>query len=167
MDLLTLDNLFTLLMLIALQAVLGFDNLLYISLESKRAPAPDAPSIEELQPLFPGLELIKGIGKLESDPMRMDEDLDSSWEVLAEAIQTVMRRYSVPEPYEKLKALTRGQAVTRDRLHEFIGTLEIPDAEKDRLLAMTPSSYIGCAESLAREVSTDLTETGRFLNPRD
>jgi adenylosuccinate lyase len=110
---------------------------------------------------------LKGLNKLQADPDAIARDIDQAWEVLAEPIQTVMRRYSVPEPYEKLKALTRGQAVTRDRLHEFIGTLEIPAAEKDRLLAMTPSSYIGCAETLAREVSTDLTETGRFLNPKD
>jgi adenylosuccinate lyase len=94
---------------------------------------------------------LKGLNKLQADPAVIAADIDAAWEVLAEPIQTVMRRYAVPEPYEKLKALTRGQAVTRETLHDFIGTLEIPEAEKKRLLAMTPSSYVGIAAELARE----------------
>ena len=94
---------------------------------------------------------LKGLNKLQADPAAIAADIDAAWEVLAEPIQTVMRRYAVPEPYEKLKALTRGQAVTRETLHDFIGTLEIPEAEKKRLLAMTPSSYVGIAAELARE----------------
>ncbi len=93
---------------------------------------------------------LKGVGKLEINRDAIDADLDSAWEVLGEAIQTVMRRYGIPEPYEKLKALTRGQAVTREILHEFIGSLEIPEPEKERLLALTPQSYIGLAVELAQ-----------------
>jgi len=94
---------------------------------------------------------LKGLGKLQADPAAISADIEDAWEVLAEPIQTVMRRYSVAEPYEKLKALTRGRAVTRESLHEFIGTLEIPAAEKKRLLAMTPSTYVGLAGELARD----------------
>ena len=94
---------------------------------------------------------LKGLGKLQVDAAAIAADIDEAWEVLAEPIQTVMRRYAVAEPYEKLKALTRGRAVTRESLHEFIGTLEIPAAEKERLLAMTPSSYVGLARELARD----------------
>ncbi len=94
----------------------------------------------------------RGLGKLQADPAAIAADIDDAWEVLAEAIQTVMRRYSVPEPYEKLKALTRGKAVTRALLHDFIGTLDIPEPEKERLLALTPSSYVGIAEDLAKSL---------------
>jgi adenylosuccinate lyase len=110
---------------------------------------------------------LKGLNKLQADPAAIAQDIDQAWEVLAEPIQTVMRRYSVPEPYEKLKALTRGQAVTRERLHEFIETLDIPADEKSRLTAMTPSTYVGLAETLARSVSDDLSETGRFFQNTD
>ena len=79
-------------------------------------------------------------------------DISVAWEVLAEAVQTVMRRYGIENPYEKLKALTRGQAVTKDVLLEFIGTLEIPEAEKKRLLALTPETYLGLAEQQARDI---------------
>jgi len=79
-------------------------------------------------------------------------DVSAAWEVLAEAVQTVMRRYGIENPYEKLKALTRGQAVTKEILLEFIGTLDIPDAEKERLLKLTPESYIGIADQQARDV---------------
>jgi adenylosuccinate lyase len=75
-----------------------------------------------------------------------------AWEVLAEAVQTVMRRYGIPEPYEKLKALTRGKAVTQDLLQEFIASLDVPDQEKQRLLALTPETYIGLADSLADSI---------------
>lgn len=96
---------------------------------------------------------IKGLRKLQADPDAIARDIDNAWEVLAEPIQTVMRRYSVPEPYEKLKALTRGQAVTRELLQEFIGTLDIPEDEKERLLQMTPSNYVGIAEHLAKNLT--------------
>ncbi len=93
----------------------------------------------------------QGIGKLEPNPQRLAEDLDNAWEVLAEPIQTVMRRFAVPEPYEKLKALTRGKAgFSRNALHSFIDTLEIPATEKAALKAMTPATYIGKAVELAK-----------------
>jgi adenylosuccinate lyase len=83
--------------------------------------------------------------------LRWRADIAESWELLAEAVQTVMRRYGIPEPYEKLKALTRGQAVTRELIHDFIETLEIPAPEKARLLELTPESYLGLAADLARD----------------
>jgi adenylosuccinate lyase len=88
---------------------------------------------------------LKGISKLEINTGAINADLDHSWEVLAEAIQTVMRRYAVEKPYEKLKDLTRGQAVTRETFAQFIRTLDIPEAEKNRLLEMTPAAYVGNA----------------------
>ncbi len=91
---------------------------------------------------------LRGISKLEINEKALLADLDQNWEVLAEPIQTVMRRYAVPEPYEKLKALTRGQRITKDTLHAFIDTLEIPDNEKQRLKELSPASYIGLAKSL-------------------
>jgi len=94
---------------------------------------------------------LKGIGKLQVDRDAIDADIADAWELLAEAVQTVMRRYGVAEPYEKLKALTRGQAVTRELLHEFIAALDLPAPEKQRLLALTPSSYVGLAPDLARD----------------
>ena len=94
---------------------------------------------------------IKGIDKLQVNGDTIRADIDGAWEVLAEAVQTVMRRYGVPEPYEKLKALTRGQAVTKELIHGFIETLEIPDSEKTRLLALTPNAYLGLAAELARD----------------
>jgi len=96
--------------------------------------------------------LQKGVGKLQVNEAAIASDVEAAWEVLAEAVQTVMRRYGIPEPYEKLKALTRGQAVTRELLLEFVATLEIPDDEKQRLLALTPQSYVGLAEQLARSI---------------
>ncbi len=93
----------------------------------------------------------KGVGKLEINPKAIEADLDDAWEVLGEAIQTVMRRYGIPEPYEKLKALTRGQAVTREILQEFIGTLDIPGPDKERLQALTPQAYVGLATELAKD----------------
>ncbi|HSG59045.1 MAG TPA: adenylosuccinate lyase [Woeseiaceae bacterium] len=96
--------------------------------------------------------LLKGLGKLEVDPAAIRADVDEAWEVLAEAVQTVMRRYGIPEPYEKLKALTRGRAVTRELLQEFVTTLEVPDAEKQRLLELTPAAYVGLAAKLAADV---------------
>jgi adenylosuccinate lyase len=94
--------------------------------------------------------LMVGLNKLELNEQALADDLDSAWEVLAEPIQTVMRRYSVPEAYEKLKAATRGNTVTKEDLHKLINGLEIPEAEKTRLLAMTPGSYVGKATELAK-----------------
>ena len=95
--------------------------------------------------------VLKGIGQLQVDRDAIHADLADAWEVLGEAVQTVMRRYGIPEPYEKLKALTRGQAVTRELLGEFIATLDIPDEEKVRLSALTPESYVGLAAELAED----------------
>ncbi len=95
--------------------------------------------------------IVKGIGKLEADAWRMGRDLEDNWEVLGEAIQTVMRRYGLPEPYEQLKRLTRGHKVGRDALRGFVEQLDIPDADKQRLLAMTPAAYVGNAPAQARQ----------------
>jgi adenylosuccinate lyase len=93
---------------------------------------------------------LRGLGKLEVNVERLAADLADAWEVLAEPVQTVMRRYGVPEPYEKLKALTRGRGVTREALHDFIRALAIPDEAKNALLALTPAAYVGKAGELAR-----------------
>ncbi len=93
---------------------------------------------------------LKGISKLESHPARINADLDATWEVLGEAVQTVMRRYGIEQPYEKLKELTRGRGIDQHSLRAFITTLAIPEAEKTRLLAMTPATYIGNAAEQAR-----------------
>jgi len=93
-----------------------------------------------------------GLGKLELNHEALADDLDASWEVLAEPIQTVMRRYGVQGAYEKLKEVTRGKTVTAEALHGLIRSLTIPDAEKERLLAMTPGSYIGKAAELAKRI---------------
>ncbi len=95
---------------------------------------------------------LKGIGKLEIDAQRLADDLDRNWEVLAEAIQTVMRRHGVEKPYEKLKELTRGQRLDRAAMQAFIDTLTLPDEAKKRLLAMTPATYIGNAAQQARDI---------------
>ena len=94
--------------------------------------------------------LSTGLGKLELNQDALAADLDAAWEVLAEPIQTVMRRFGVPGAYEKLKEVTRGQVVTAEALHGLIRSLEIPQAEKDRLLALTPATYVGKAAELAR-----------------
>ncbi len=95
----------------------------------------------------------QGLSRLAADPARLAADLDANWEVLAEPIQTVMRRYGVPNPYEKLKALTRGKSgITRESLHDFIDALALPADEKARLKALTPANYIGKAAELARRV---------------
>jgi adenylosuccinate lyase len=96
--------------------------------------------------------LKKGLGKLNVNAERIAADLDASWEVLAEAVQTVMRRYGLPEPYEQLKALTRGHGITRESMREFIGGLDLPADAKQRLLALTPGSYIGLADTLAKRI---------------
>ena len=95
---------------------------------------------------------LKGLGKLEADAARLRADLEHCWEVLAEPVQTVMRRYGVENPYEQLKELTRGKGITREALHDFIRGLKIPDAERQRLLAMTPWSYVGKAAELAKRI---------------
>ena len=96
---------------------------------------------------------LRGLNKLEADPGRLAEDLDASWEVLAEPVQTVMKRFGIDDAYEQLKALTRGKGgISRDALHAFIRELSIPSTEKDRLLSMTPATYVGRAAALARRV---------------
>jgi len=96
--------------------------------------------------------LQKGLGKLTVNGDRLAADLDASWEVLAEAVQTVMRRYGLPEPYEQLKALTRGQGITRESMRTFIEGLALPGEARQRLLELTPGGYVGLAEGLAREI---------------
>ncbi len=96
--------------------------------------------------------LLKGVDKLEVNAEAIHADVSDAWEVLGEAVQTVMRRYGIPEPYEKLKALTRGQTVTRDVLQAFIKSLDIPDDEIARLLELTPDRYIGLAAQQARDI---------------
>ncbi len=98
--------------------------------------------------------LRRGLGKLEVDRARLAEDLDASWEVLAEAVQTVLRRHRVPHAYEQLKELTRGKGLGREELLRFIGELPLPDAEKKRLRALTPSAYTGNAAAQARRSPT-------------
>lgn len=95
---------------------------------------------------------LRGIGKLEVNAARLDADLDANWEVLAEPIQTVMRRYGIEQPYEKLKELTRGQRIDQAGMQRFIDGLDLPDAVKTELKAMTPGSYIGNAAQQARDV---------------
>ncbi|NDC10192.1 MAG: adenylosuccinate lyase [Oxalobacteraceae bacterium] len=95
---------------------------------------------------------LRGLNKLEANPTRMAEDLDQNWEVLAEPVQTVMRRYGIENPYEQLKELTRGKGISQAALREFIQSLAIPQDAKDRLLAMTPATYIGLAAQLAKDI---------------
>jgi len=94
----------------------------------------------------------KGLGKLQVNNEAILADVSAAWEVLAEAVQSVMRRYGIPEPYEKLKTLTRGQAVTKELLQEFITSLDVPDDEKKRLLDLTPERYTGVATDLASKI---------------
>ncbi|WP_251976801.1 adenylosuccinate lyase [Salinicola avicenniae] len=93
---------------------------------------------------------LKGIGKLEANPQRLDDDLDSSWEVLAEPIQTVMRRYGIEKPYEKLKELTRGKRIDQAGFAAFIDTLALPDEVKTELKALSPATYVGNAADQAK-----------------
>ena len=95
---------------------------------------------------------LRGLNKLEANPQRMAEDLDACWEVLAESVQTVMRRYGIENPYEQLKDLTRGKGIEKDALHAFIVTLAIPEGERQRLLRMTPGNYVGIAAKLAKDI---------------
>ena len=99
------------------------------------------------------VSLKRGIAKLEVSADPINEDLEASWEVLGEAVQTMMRRYGVPEPYEKLKALTRGQQLGPEALRDFIRALEIPDHAKERLVSLTPATYTGYAAELADGVA--------------
>ncbi len=96
--------------------------------------------------------LARGVGKLQVDAHRLHADLDASWEVLAEAVQSVMRRHGLPNPYEQLKALTRGHGITRESMLAFIEALDLPAVEKQRLLELTPAGYTGLAERLARGI---------------
>ena len=96
--------------------------------------------------------LATGLGKLEINEAAIAADLDSSWEVMAEPIQTVMRRFGLPQPYEQLKKFTRGEAMTRELMQGFIAGLDLPATEKERLLGMTPASYVGKAAELAKRV---------------
>ncbi len=95
---------------------------------------------------------IRGLNKLEINPPALEAELDSNWEVLAEPIQTVMRRYGIEKPYEKLKELTRGKRVNQQIMQEFVETLDIPQHAKDRLMAMTPMNYIGNAIEQAKKI---------------
>jgi adenylosuccinate lyase len=94
----------------------------------------------------------RGIDKLEANEQRLAADLEGNWEVLAEPIQTVMRRYGVDKPYEKLKELTRGQRLSADEMRRFVDGLEIPDPAKAALKALTPAGYIGNAAEQAEKI---------------
>jgi adenylosuccinate lyase len=96
---------------------------------------------------------LRGLGKIDADPDRLSQDLANNWEVLAEAIQTVLRRHGINDAYDRLKKHTRGRSnITRESLQRFVETLEIPPASKQVLLELTPASYIGYAAVLARQV---------------
>ncbi|MFJ3044513.1 adenylosuccinate lyase [Herbaspirillum chlorophenolicum] len=95
---------------------------------------------------------LRGLNKLEINPARLAEDLDATWEVLAEPVQTVMRRYGIENPYEQLKELTRGKGISKEALRDFINGLAIPQEARDHLLAMTPANYIGTAVTLAKQI---------------
>ncbi len=99
--------------------------------------------------------LLKGLGKLQVNTQKIADDLDNSWEVLAEPIQTVMRLYGIENPYEQLKALTRGKAINAEMLLEFIQTLDIPAAARQQLLKLTPAGYTGNAAAMARSLERD------------
>jgi adenylosuccinate lyase len=96
--------------------------------------------------------LLRGLGKLSVNPQRLAADLDASWEVLAEAVQTVMRRHGLPNPYEQLKALTRGQGITEASMREFVESLDLPADARQRLRDLIPATYVGLAEELARAI---------------
>jgi adenylosuccinate lyase len=96
--------------------------------------------------------LMRGLNKLSADPQRLAADLDAAWEVLAEPVQTVMRRHGLPNPYEQLKALTRGHGITQESMRAFIASLELPAADKARLLQLTPGDYTGLAAQLAKAI---------------
>jgi adenylosuccinate lyase len=94
----------------------------------------------------------RGLERVDVDPVRLAEDLDANWELLAEPIQTVMRRYGVENAYEQLKSLTRGQRVDAQALGQFINRLALPESAKQALLELSPARYVGYAEQLARKV---------------
>jgi len=96
--------------------------------------------------------LARGLGKLNANAERLAADLDAAWEVLAEPVQTVMRRHGLPNPYEQLKALTRGQGIDAAALREFVAGLDLPAAAKARLIALTPGGYVGLAEMLSKDI---------------
>ena len=96
--------------------------------------------------------ILRGLDKLEANPRRLAEDLEDAWEVLAEPVQTVMRRFGIANPYEQLKDLTRGKGIEKDALRQFIAKLPLPDADRQRLLDMTPATYIGKAAELAKRI---------------
>jgi adenylosuccinate lyase len=95
---------------------------------------------------------LRGLNKLEVNPARLEADLDANWEVLAEPVQTVMRRYGIENPYEQLKELTRGKGISKAALQEFINGLAVPQEAKDLMLAMTPANYTGIAAALAKAI---------------
>jgi len=95
---------------------------------------------------------LRGIGKLDAAPAALAADLDATWEILAEPIQTVMRRYGIEQPYEKLKELTRGQKVTKETMQAFVDNLDIPADAKRALRELTPGTYIGNAAAQAKKV---------------
>jgi len=99
--------------------------------------------------------LLKGLGKLQLNQQKLADDLDNSWEVLAEPIQTIMRLYGIENPYEQLKALTRGKAINAEILVEFVQTLDIPDVARQQLLELTPAAYTGNAADMARSLGRD------------
>lgn len=103
---------------------------------------------------------LRGISKLQLDANRLHADLDKSWEVLAEPIQTVMRRYAVPEPYEKLKAFTRGQQVTQQSMQQFVQEIDgLPQPAKEALQWLTPMTYVGNAEQQAKSLQHHLKDS--------
>ena len=102
--------------------------------------------------LVDGQATLKGLSKLEVNAEVMNEDLNNNWEVLAEPIQTVMRKATLDKPYEKLKELTRGKAVDQQGMQEFVGKLDIPQADKERLMALTPGTYTGLSQQLAEKL---------------
>jgi adenylosuccinate lyase len=99
--------------------------------------------------------LAKGLGKLEVNTGKLAEDLDNSWEVLAEPIQTVMRLHGIENPYEQLKTLTRGKSINAEILTEFVHALDIPESAKQQLLELTPARYIGNAADMALSLDQD------------
>jgi len=99
---------------------------------------------------YGSLEL--GLGKIELDPVRVAEDLDRAWEVLGEAVQTVMRAHGIPDAYDRLKSFTRGRPIDKDAMRRFIASLDLPPAEKERLLCLEPKDYVGLAPVLAKRI---------------
>jgi adenylosuccinate lyase len=95
---------------------------------------------------------LKGLGKIKLNPLRLEEDLNEAWEVLAEPVQTVMRKLGKPNPYEQLKELTRGKKITAESMRQFIESLDIPAEDKKRLLDLTPARYIGIAAKLVSHI---------------